>query len=122
MSVAQLPTSLSAQYSCVLREIQMRKQTYPRWVAAGKMRKAIADQEIATMEAVRETLARLGRIAQAEQKSLAAIERMLELLESLEGDLEVSLREQALDAIVNMAELREQLDRDVIAAQQEGAP
>jgi hypothetical protein len=35
-----------------LREVQMRRRVYPTWVASGRMTKAFADREIATMEAI----------------------------------------------------------------------
>jgi hypothetical protein len=38
--------------ACVEREIAMRNRVYPRWVAAGRVPQARADQEIALMRAV----------------------------------------------------------------------
>jgi hypothetical protein len=46
----------SAQLDCVEREIAMRKLVYPRWVNDNRMTQRKADEEIRTMEAVRETL------------------------------------------------------------------
>lgn len=51
-----MTVSLSRQIGCVEREIAMRKRVYPRLVAAGKMRAAMASFEIGDMEAVLETL------------------------------------------------------------------
>jgi hypothetical protein len=48
--------SYADQVACVERELTMRRRVYPRWVGAGKVSQAKADAEIATMEAVAETL------------------------------------------------------------------
>ena len=53
--------SLDRQMRAVEREIDMRRQVYPRRVADGKMSQQFADEELAIMEAV---LATLKRIAQ----------------------------------------------------------
>ncbi|WP_426163012.1 hypothetical protein [Sandarakinorhabdus sp. DWP1-3-1] len=37
-----------------IREANMRRRVYPRWVENGKMRQASADREIALMEAIAE--------------------------------------------------------------------
>ena len=55
MSRLFAPT-LQEQIACVEREIRMRKQVYPRRVAIGKMRQELAEDEIAAMEAVLDTL------------------------------------------------------------------
>lgn len=47
---------LAMQIRCVTREIAMRRRVYPRWVADKRMTQADADHEIATMEAVLETI------------------------------------------------------------------
>jgi hypothetical protein len=52
--------SLSRQVECVGREIRLRERTYPRWVAAGRMSQARADDELAAMRAVLDTLSRLA--------------------------------------------------------------
>ena len=54
----ETPT-LSEQLACVERELGMRKRTYPRWVANGKLNQAAADLEMRRMEAVRDTLKRV---------------------------------------------------------------
>jgi hypothetical protein len=41
---------------CVNREINMRTKVYPKWVERGSMTQKKADEEIATMKAVRDTL------------------------------------------------------------------
>lgn len=48
--------SLSAQIKCVEREIAMRKRVYPGLVIKGKMTEGQKDREIATMQAVYQTL------------------------------------------------------------------
>lgn len=52
---------LADQIKCVGREIGLRKNVYPRRVALGKMTDAEATRELATMEAVLESLKRLER-------------------------------------------------------------
>ena len=51
--------SLEVQLACVRREISMRERVYPRWVATEKMTQKKADEEIAAMRAVLETLLEL---------------------------------------------------------------
>lgn len=53
---APLQVSLRRQLECVLREIGMRERVYPRRVAEGRMPQAKADDEIAVMRAVADTL------------------------------------------------------------------
>lgn len=48
--------SLSEQIRCVEREISMRKRVYPGLVIRGKMTEGQKDREIATMQAVYQTL------------------------------------------------------------------
>lgn len=50
------PISIDEQMKCVQREIRMRENVYPKWVAAGKMSPAKAESELAMMKAVLETL------------------------------------------------------------------
>lgn len=49
-------TTLEQQISCVLREIDMRQRTYPRWVKERRMLQSKADYELAAMRAVLTTL------------------------------------------------------------------
>lgn len=42
----------SEKLACVLRELNMRRRVYPRWVENGKMTQAKADAEIRIMEAI----------------------------------------------------------------------
>lgn len=48
--------ALEEQIQCVQREIAMRRRTYPRWIAAGKLAEANADLEERRMRAVLRTL------------------------------------------------------------------
>lgn len=53
---ADAAVPLQEQIMCVEREIRMRRTTYPRWVAAGKMKLDQAEREQRVMEAVLDTL------------------------------------------------------------------
>ena len=48
--------TIEDQIKAVEREISMRRRVYPRWVENKRMSQEKADKEIATMEAVLETL------------------------------------------------------------------
>lgn len=52
----QAPVSLKDQIKCVIRELGMRREVYPRRVTIGKMTGAFAAKEICRMEAVLATL------------------------------------------------------------------
>lgn len=54
MIVPEIP--LADQIRCVGREIGLRRNVYPKWVASGRMKQQDADREIAAMEAVLATL------------------------------------------------------------------
>lgn len=47
---------IEAQIACVEREIKMRERVYPRWIEAKRMTQKKADEEIAAMRGVLETL------------------------------------------------------------------
>lgn len=64
LPVAPAPVSTDDQVECVRRELGYRRRVYPRRIAAGKMTQALADREIARMEAV---LATLERVAEGER-------------------------------------------------------
>lgn len=51
---------LSAQVECVRREIHMREKAYPRWVGQRRLTQKKADEELAAMRAVLETVERLA--------------------------------------------------------------
>lgn len=63
------PASLGELIACVDREIRMRRQVYPRWVAQGKLTDAKAERELALMMGVRMRLAR----AEAEHVVLSGL-------------------------------------------------
>lgn len=48
--------NLEQQIKCVRRELALRQNVYPKWVATGKKKKDDADHEIAAMQAVHDTL------------------------------------------------------------------
>lgn len=48
--------TIEDQIKAVEREIGMRRRVYPNWVASKRMNQEKADKEIASMEAVLETL------------------------------------------------------------------
>lgn len=52
--------SLSDQWKCAKRELRMRRQVYPRWVAAKRLNEFKAEEEIAAMEAIVQTLEELA--------------------------------------------------------------
>ena len=58
--------SLDDQIAAVDREIGMREKSYPRWVKDRKLTQKTADQELARMRAVRESLLELKRIKAGE--------------------------------------------------------
>lgn len=58
---------IDAQIACVKREINMRKNVYPRWIGQERMTQETADRELNTMRAV---LATLERAAKAERPGL----------------------------------------------------
>lgn len=51
--------TIDDQIKCVAREIALRKNVYPKWVQSGRMKQAVADRELTTMEAVLSTLQRV---------------------------------------------------------------
>lgn len=53
------PPSIDDQIACVERELGYRRHVYPRRIAAKQMTQALADKEIARMEAVLGTLQRV---------------------------------------------------------------
>lgn len=61
---AEPPHQLDRLITCAEREVKMRERVYPRWVAAGKMTQAKADQETKDMRDVLTYLQRAMREAQ----------------------------------------------------------
>lgn len=56
MALSEIVVPLEDQIACVERELRFRAQVYPRWVADKKLLQSKADQEMARMRAVLETL------------------------------------------------------------------
>lgn len=56
-------TAFTAQekHDCAEREVKQRRHVYPRRVAASKMTQALADRQIALMEAIRDDYAELAK-------------------------------------------------------------
>ena len=48
--------TLNEQITCVRREIAMRRNVYPRWIASGRMSREQAEHEMLCMQAVLVTL------------------------------------------------------------------
>lgn len=48
--------SVKDQITCVRRELAMRRNVYPKWVASGRMKQSEADKELAAMQAVHDSL------------------------------------------------------------------
>jgi hypothetical protein len=51
-----MTVSIADQLAAVEREIRLRQRVYPRWVETSRMTQVKADQELAAMRAVAETL------------------------------------------------------------------
>jgi hypothetical protein len=47
-----MTVALADQIKCARRELAMRKNVYPKWVAGGRMKQEAADKELAGMEAI----------------------------------------------------------------------
>lgn len=55
------PVPLEKQIACAKRELAIRKSVYPTWVAGKRMNVFKAEEEIAAMKAIVETLDELQR-------------------------------------------------------------
>lgn len=52
----------SEKYACAVREAELRRRVYPRWISDGRMTQAAADREIALMDEIaRDYLALTGK-------------------------------------------------------------
>lgn len=51
-----MSVTIQQQHQAAERELNLRRRVYPRWVVAKRMSQAKADEEIANMEAIVETL------------------------------------------------------------------
>lgn len=58
------PVPLHVQIDAAKRELDLRRKVYPRLVAKGSLRQSSADEEIAAMTAIIETLETLMRSQQ----------------------------------------------------------
>lgn len=54
------PPTMADQIACVRREISMRQNVYPKWVASGRLKPDDAKREQARMQAVHDSLERLA--------------------------------------------------------------
>jgi hypothetical protein len=61
---------LARQIACVERELRMRRSTYPQWIEEGRMTVEKAARETWEMQAVLDTLRRLGGAPTAVQPEL----------------------------------------------------
>ena len=50
--VRRLSATPKEKLACAARELAMRRNVYPKWVASGRMKQEAADREIAVMEAI----------------------------------------------------------------------
>lgn len=64
------PITLEQQLASVRRELAMRKNVYPKWVKAGRMKQEVADHEIAAMQAVHDTITAAIEARQNQGKAL----------------------------------------------------
>ena len=60
--------SLDDQIRCLKREIAMRKNVYPKWLASGRMSRKEADREIDAMTAALHTLFAVKRLRETMMK------------------------------------------------------
>lgn len=54
-----IEVSLEDQVRCLKREIAMRKNVYPKWIATGRLKQEDADREIAALTAALHTIMNL---------------------------------------------------------------
>jgi hypothetical protein len=59
-----MTVSLPDQIKCARRELAMRRNVYPKWVAGGRMKPDAADRELAGMEAIVASLEEEQLVAQ----------------------------------------------------------
>lgn len=55
-----MTSTITEQITCLKREIAMRKNVYPKWVASKRMKQDAADREINTMTDALHTLMKLS--------------------------------------------------------------
>lgn len=88
--------TLAQQVAAVAREIALRRNVYPGWVARGKMKQEEAEHQIAAMNAVIDTL----KDYQAMQPKVLAISSVCLTLGQRLG-----MDQPALDKLLERAEL-----------------
>ena len=54
--------SFDDQIACLAREIALRRNVYPKWVAKGNMRQEEADREVTRMEAALQSVKALQQL------------------------------------------------------------
>ncbi len=59
--------TIETQIKAVAREIAMRRNLYPKWIASGRLTQDKADAQIAEMEAVIETLKSVAQAKEADR-------------------------------------------------------
>jgi hypothetical protein len=62
--------SLAEQLTCAKRELALRRNAYPKWVKAQKMRQSTCDHELECMEAIVATLDRQLTLEQVSNEML----------------------------------------------------
>lgn len=63
--------SLDNQLICARRELALRKNVYPKWVANGRMSQLAADHEIEAMEAIVDTITKCKLLAEVSEEMKA---------------------------------------------------
>ena len=63
-----MSVTLEQQIACVKREIAMRKAVYPKQIERGRLSRGAANRELATMEAVLDTLMGVARPPSADHE------------------------------------------------------
>lgn len=62
MAVVEVVITLNEQIDEIKRELKQRERVYPRLVAQGKLRQAIAEYQMARMQAALATVERVKRL------------------------------------------------------------
>ena len=84
---------IDAQLACVKREIGFRKRVYPRQISQGKITRADADREIATMQAVLGSLETLRLTEDVERIARRVIDQNGQIIDlALAADLTHALQ------------------------------
>jgi len=60
--------TLTDQLACARRELAMRRNVYPKWVATGRMKQQAAEHELQAMQAIVETLEKLQTLAEVSEE------------------------------------------------------